>query len=140
MTAAAKRPFVDSNVWVYALMPASDFPEKTAIAAALVQQQRVCISLQVINEVCTTLLRRKRILELDVPNVIGGLYRCCDVVIPTRATIQDASRLRGLRSLSYYDGIIVASALEAGAAILYSEDMQDGVEIDSKLKIVNPFK
>jgi len=40
---------------------------------------------------------------------------------------------------SLYDSMIVSSALEAGCAILYSEDMQSGQNINGQLVITNPF-
>ena len=40
---------------------------------------------------------------------------------------------------SYYDSLIEASALEAQCSILVSEDMQNGMLIDDRLRIVNPF-
>jgi predicted nucleic acid-binding protein len=40
--------------------------------------------------------------------------------------------------LSFYDALIVASAIEAGCDIVYSEDMQHGRKFGS-LTIVNPF-
>jgi predicted nucleic acid-binding protein len=39
-----------------------------------------------------------------------------------------------------YDSLIIASALEAGCATLFSEDMQHGQAIDSTLTIRNPFQ
>jgi predicted nucleic acid-binding protein len=38
-----------------------------------------------------------------------------------------------------FDGIIVASALEAGCDNLYSADMQHGLVVDGALRIVNPY-
>ena len=38
-----------------------------------------------------------------------------------------------------YDSLIIASALEAACATLYSEDMQDGQVIEGRLTIRNPF-
>ena len=35
--------------------------------------------------------------------------------------------------------MIVASALVAGCATLWSEDMQDGLLVEGQLRIVNPF-
>ena len=55
-------------------------------------------------------------------------------------TMLSASELREAYSLSYWDSLIAATALEAGAAILYSEDMQDGLWINARLQIVNPFR
>jgi len=40
---------------------------------------------------------------------------------------------------SVWDGLIVASALSANTEILYSEDMQNDLQVENKLKIVNPF-
>jgi predicted nucleic acid-binding protein len=41
--------------------------------------------------------------------------------------------------LSFYDALIVASAIEADCHVLYSEDMQHGHTIGG-LTIVNPFR
>lgn len=42
--------------------------------------------------------------------------------------------------LSSYDAMIAASALHAGCDTLWSEDMQDGIVLDDRLRIVNPFR
>ena len=41
-------------------------------------------------------------------------------------------------NLQFFDALIIAVARRAGATILLSEDMHDGLEIDG-LRIVNPF-
>lgn len=41
-------------------------------------------------------------------------------------------------SYSFYDSMIIASAIEAGCSILYSEDLQHGQTIEG-LRIINPF-
>jgi predicted nucleic acid-binding protein len=40
---------------------------------------------------------------------------------------------------AFYDALIIASALEAGCATLFSEDLQDGQVINGRLTIRNPF-
>ena len=40
---------------------------------------------------------------------------------------------------SYYDSLIIASALENDCAILYTEDLHHSQVIDEKLAIINPF-
>ena len=42
--------------------------------------------------------------------------------------------------LSTWDAMIAASALHAGCDTLWSEDMQDGIVLDDRLRIVNPFR
>ncbi len=41
-------------------------------------------------------------------------------------------------SIRYYDSLIISAALHAGAAVLYSEDLQHGRKIEN-LEIRNPF-
>lgn len=46
--------------------------------------------------------------------------------------------LRRLHPMSFWDALIVASALHANCKILYSEDLQHGRKYEG-LTIVNPF-
>jgi predicted nucleic acid-binding protein len=50
-----------------------------------------------------------------------------------------ASGLRERLSLSYWDGLILAAALEAGVGVVCTEDMQDGLIVEGTLRIMNPF-
>ncbi len=58
----------------------------------------------------------------------------------TPAELITAATLRLNYSLSYWDSLIVASAINSECSILYSEDMQDGLQVHKKLKIINPLK
>ncbi|MGH8547586.1 MAG: hypothetical protein ACRERU_03080 [Methylococcales bacterium] len=49
-----------------------------------------------------------------------------------------ASRLRQSHTLSFWDSLIVASALSANCEILFSEDLHPGLRIGS-LDIFNPY-
>jgi predicted nucleic acid-binding protein len=51
-----------------------------------------------------------------------------------------ASELRTGYSFSFWDSLIVGTALSAGANTLYSEDMQDGLIVANQLTLINPFK
>ena len=57
----------------------------------------------------------------------------------TKNVFISASDIRVNYSTSYYDSIIISTAINAGCEILYSEDMQNNQIISHKLKIVNPF-
>ena len=41
---------------------------------------------------------------------------------------------------SVYDAMIAASALHAECDTLWSEDMHDGIVIEDRLRIANPFR
>ena len=60
-------------------------------------------------------------------------------VVPlTQATHELAVQLCKRYQLSFYDAHICAVAIIAGSKMVLSEDMQDGMVVDS-LKINNPF-
>lgn len=52
----------------------------------------------------------------------------------------DALRLVDRYHFSTFDAMIVATALRAECQILYSEDMQDGMIVDRRLEIIDPFR
>ncbi|MBI4619581.1 MAG: PIN domain-containing protein [Desulfobacterales bacterium] len=54
-------------------------------------------------------------------------------------TIKKSLQIKKTYNYSYWDCLIIASALENNCTILYTEDMQDGHTIENRLKIVNPF-
>lgn len=131
--------FVDSNVWLYAFIDADD-PQKSATARQLLQTATPVVSTQVINEVSVNLLRRAAFTEEQVCDLIRSFYEKYRVVEFTEPILLQASELRELYSLSFWDGLIVAAALVANVETLYSEDMQDGLLVEGSLQIQNPFR
>ncbi|MCC5644136.1 hypothetical protein LC607_14505 [Nostoc sp. CHAB 5824] len=53
--------------------------------------------------------------------------------------LQYAVKLRVRYLLSFYNSLIIASAVLGQASILSSEDMQNGLIIENALQIMNPF-
>lgn len=132
--------FVDTNVWLYALVD-SDDSRKTLVARDLLlnQSRPIITSTQVINEVCVNLIRKAGMSEEVVRELTTAFFRRYEVLLTTETLLIEASRLRERHSLSYWDSLIVAAALQAEAATLFSEDMQDGLLVDGALRISNPF-
>lgn len=127
--------FLDTNVLIYAL---AEDDRRTPRADALLAEGGT-ISVQVLNEF-TAVARRK--LRLDWPQIadlIRVARRLCGPVMPMSENVHDAARrLAEQHDFSFYDALIVASALEAGCTTLWSEDMQNGRAIEG-LTIRNPF-
>jgi predicted nucleic acid-binding protein len=97
------------------------------------------ISVQVLNECASVLCRKARLGWPEIAAVLGDVRTLVDQVLPvTVATHERALGLAGQGGLSFYDALVVASALEAGASRLLSEDMQAGRRFGD-LEIVNPF-
>ena len=68
--------------------------------------------------------------------MLRGLLAVHPVTIETHET---GLLLAERYSLSTYDAMIAASALHADCDMLWSEDMQDGMVVENKLRITNPF-
>jgi predicted nucleic acid-binding protein len=129
--------FLDSNISLYGY--SDEDLRKREIAMRLLALPDVCLSSQVVNEVMTNLLRKKLATEADIRKLVDELYSDYPVLEILQEDIQTASELREEYNFSYWDSLIVATALRGNADILYSEDMQDGLRVRNRLTIRNPF-
>ena len=133
-----KKCFIDTNIWLYAFIRSDDH-RKTEMAKHLVEGRAIATSSQVINELCVNLLKKANLREDEISGIIASFYNRYDVVEFSRDILLKASTLRCGYNFSYWDSLIVSSALHIGARLLYSEDMHNGLVVDKSLKIINPF-
>ena len=131
--------FIDTNVWVYAFMAGAD-PRKRQLAQALIRRERqIVVSTQVVNEVAVNLLKKAAVAEAQLRALITAFYRRYQIIEFDAAILRHASELRERQQLSFWDSLIVASVLASGAQRLYTEDMQNGLIVEGRLTISNPF-
>jgi predicted nucleic acid-binding protein len=117
---------------------ASDNPRKADRAEDIVGAGGI-VSVQVLNEV-TNVARRKMGLSWTETEAFLSLIRDLLLVRPITLDVHDTGLALAQRyGLSTYDAMIAASALLADAEILWSEDMQHGMVLDGRLRVVNPF-
>ena len=130
------RAFLDSNVVVYAF---SDDP-RNAVAEDLLD--RGCeISAQVLNESANVARRKLGFSWAEIGEAVEAITTLSRAIHPLDlATHREAARLAERYNFAFYDALIVASALRAGCAVLYSEDLQDGLLAEETLRIENPFR
>jgi predicted nucleic acid-binding protein len=131
--------FIDSNIWLYALINNQGDSKYQTASAFILNQHRPVISSQVIREICSNLIKKKFLPEERIRELITDWYRDCDVIPSNSVQHLLASRLRSAYSLSYWDSLIVAAAIDAGCTNLYSEDLQNGQEFEKCLTVVNPL-
>ena len=134
----ANRAFVDSNIWLYALINGQDLV-KHHIAQDLVGKTSCVASIQVVQEICSNLIKKFSYLKAQIKSLIKSFSAGCEIIIPSINLLLQAEELRGQYHLSYWDSLIVASAIAANVEILYSEDMQSGILVYNRMRIVNPF-
>src|SRR5437868_794341 len=140
MSAGSPTPlcFIDTNVWLYAFIPSQDL-NKSRKANAVIQQSETIISSQVINEVCVNLIKKAHFDEPRIRQLINSFYNRYNIIVVDKSLLLRASEVRETLQVSYWDSLIISSAMMGGAEILYSEDMTDGRVIESRLTIINPF-
>ena len=127
---------MDSNIWLYAFMDSNS--DKRSHALQLIESPDVVLSTQVINEVCCNLLRKANYSEAEIQQTIRNFQARYPILNVTADVIRHASSLRESYSFSYWDSLIIATAINADCAVVYSEDMQNGLHIDN-LTIINPL-
>jgi len=131
--------FVDSNILIYAICEGSI---KCDIARMFLidRADQIVISSQVINEFIAVSLKKNILPMEEIFEYADGFMKIFDFVVITKEDIRKAMFIKRRYKYNYWDSLIIASALESGCAILYTEDMQDGQVIEGRLRIVNPFK
>jgi predicted nucleic acid-binding protein len=133
--------FVDTNILVYTRD--ASHPEKQARAATIMEvlwrKRTGRLSVQVLQEYYVTVTRKLKpglpatVAREDIRDLLTWNPR------PVTAGVwENAWEIEDRWKLSWWDSLIVASALDARATSLLSEDLQDGLVIKS-LKILNPF-
>lgn len=137
MTVIEGACFVDTNIWLYALV---DGQGKAPQAKQALQQCQPVISTQVINEVCINLIKKAAFDEAKIAEIIHSFYNKYEVIEIDKSILLTASQLRAKHQFSFWDSGIIACALASGSTILLSEDLHQGMLIEKQLKIINPFK
>lgn len=136
-----EKVFVDSNVLVYA--HDADSGDKQRIAAnaiaKILDARSGVLSIQVLQEFYSTVTRKLRsAITRDVAREILRGYSSWTIQPLTAEDVVTASLLEQRHQLSFWDALIVQTALLSGAKKLLSEDFQHGRSIGG-VTVENPF-
>lgn len=132
--------FFDTNILCYALDSKDISKKQTAenIIASAVNNGSVHISTQVLQEMCSVAIKKLDYTNQELQTVVeyfSKLFNVCQISVSTIKTCLDIS---SHYQLSFWDSLIIASAIDADCDTLYTEDLNNG-QIVEGLKIVNPF-
>ena len=134
------RTFIDSNVFLYAA------EEGVALKSArsgdwlryLLQTGLGVANLQVLNEVTNVLVKRGGMRPEAIFSIVDG-YALFGSSAINFETVAAARILHFENGYSWWDCLLLASAIELQCRLFLSEDMQDGHRIRG-LTIINPFR
>ena len=133
--------FFDSNVLIYAFDQSE--PEKNVIARQLIADYgtngNLVLSTQVLQEfyVVVTKIGKLKLTSEEAETAVNGLAEF-PLVQVDKLIISRAMKRHQSKVFSFWDSLIVEAALKFGCSQLLSEDMQDGLVINS-MTIRNPF-
>jgi len=127
--------FFDTSVLLYLL--AADAQKADRVESLL--EQSGAISVQVLNEFTAVATRKLRLSFDEVREVLGVVRTVCVTHPLTVKHYDRAVEIAERYRFSFYDSVIVASALLADCKTLYCEDLQHRQIIDKQLTVINPF-
>jgi predicted nucleic acid-binding protein len=128
--------FFDTSVLLYLL---SADTKKADKVEALLAESGV-ISVQVLNEFTAVAISKLAMPLRDIREVLDTVRYICRTDAPTVEDHDRAGDIVERYKFSFYDSVIIASALRAQCGVLYSEDLQNGQVIEKQLRITNPFE
>lgn len=129
------REFVDTNVLIYAF---ADDPRSAAAEALL--SNGCATSVQALNEFANVGRRKLSMKWHEVREALDAIR----ILLKPIAVLDLETHLAGVElaeryRLSVYDAMMLAAALRLDCVTFWSEDMQDGLVVDGRLTIRNPF-
>ncbi len=130
--------FLDTNLLIY--LYSEDEPEKRRTVLNLIIENEAIISTQVVNELSNVLYKKFKLNSDKVLEVIEEIQRNVYISDVNMETIKYAHFIKNKYKYSYFDSLMISSALENKCDILFTEDMQNNQLIENVLKLKNPFK
>ena len=132
--------FIDTNIFIYAYT--RDDEHKNKISCDLlrknVMRENIVISTQVINEFYSVMAKYKY-SHKQIKSYLVEIVAQVEVSSLNLRTIESCLLIKEKYDYSWWDSLILTSALENDCQTIYSEDMQYGQVIENTLEIVNPF-
>jgi len=131
--------FIDTNVLIYAEDSGMGAKHQIAVdlVARLAREDVGALSTQVLAEYYNSATKKLHMASEEAEATIRDLS-CWKIHRPSHTDIVNAVGLQRRYQLSWWDALIVNSAIESGAGVLWSEDLSNGQEFGT-LVVRNPF-
>jgi predicted nucleic acid-binding protein len=133
--------FVDTNILVYAHERSAGAKQQRAkqLLVQLWNSGNGVLSTQVLQELCINLRRKAgNPLSIDDVRLLIRNYSTWEVVTNTPASVLKALDIEMRYKISFWDALIIQAAEEAGASVLYSEDLA-AAQFYGTIQVVNPL-
>ena len=131
--------FIDTNILVYAYVDTDlDKHNKAKEFLNSLSGKEVNISTQILSEVYSA-LKKNSIENTDAKYYVEYCIEKYNIFSVTLREVEICLDIRERYNYSYWDSLVLATAVNNNCEIIYSEDMQNKQLIYSDLKIINPL-
>ncbi len=131
--------FLDSNLWIYAYDNRDLSKQNITRQLILQNADHIVISTQILGEIYHVLTRKKLQPANQIAAIMQDLMENFQPIAIDVAQVRKAIALQSITRYSYWDSLVVATAITAGCLTLYSEDLQHQRRLEH-LTILNPFQ
>ena len=133
--------FVDTNILVYA--HDVDAGDKHALARDLVarlwETRKGILSTQVLQEFIVAVTRKVPVpISVAQARRVARNYCQWQLIVNDSRIILQATEIQEVHQLSFWDALIVSAAFEGNAAVIATEDLNDGRRLEG-IVVQNPF-
>jgi predicted nucleic acid-binding protein len=138
MKQMSDRVFLDTNILIYVY--SQDEPlKRDSVEKIIDNSDEIFLSTQVVNEFVNVMHKKRKVPLSKLVQTIDELREHFYIAQITIHTIKQAMALSARYKYSYFDSLILSSALEHTCSIVYTEDMHHTHVIENNLMIKNPF-
>jgi len=132
--------FFDSNILVYTID--SNFPDKQVVSSKIIKDSiknnTGFISTQCLQEFYNVSTKKLNCSKEYAKTFVEGFSNSFEIQQINTQLILSAIDISIKYQFSFWDSLIISSAISCDCSILYSEDLSNGQVIEG-IKIVNPF-
>lgn len=132
--------FFDTNILVY-MQDISNKPKQHKARDLFydcVNNNKAFISTQVLQEFYNITVNKLKQHKTEIKKIIHVLSETLPTIQVTTQIIEKAIDINIRYQFSFWDSLIIASAIHAQCTVLYSEDLNSGQTVEG-VKIINPF-
>lgn len=138
----SNRTFFDTNILVYRFDSRDPYKRERArvLMDEKIEKGSFLISTQVLQEFYVIVTRKLAMpLDSETAYQVVQKFSILPLVQIDGSMVLSAIKRSRKDRLSFWDSLIIQAAIEGGAQLLYTEDLQDGRTFEN-LRVENPFR
>ena len=130
---------LDTNIWIYLYSKQSIGKSEIVRQLLASNSENLTLSTQILGELYNV-FRRKKLVPLDQATKILQMMIHSFAIEPIdHPKVSIALEISSRYGYTYWDSVVIATAIDCNCTVLYSEDMQHNILICDRLRIINTF-